>query len=114
MPPRTYSASPLGVEAAAIAAQAHGYDGFGVAETRHDAFVALALAARATTSITLQSAITVTFARNPMNLAVLANDIQSIAEGRFQLGLGSLYTPHAPERAEVTAVTDALRAGQSR
>lgn len=90
--------NPLGIEAAAIDAEANGYDGFGVAETRHDAFVSLALAARATTSITLQSGIAVAFARNPMNLAVLANDIQLIAGGRFQLGLGSQVRPHIERR----------------
>jgi probable F420-dependent oxidoreductase len=92
------SASPLAAEAAAIAAEADGYDGFGVAETRHDAFVSLALAARATSTITLQSAIAVAFARNPMNVAVLANDIQLIATGRFQLGLGSQVRPHIERR----------------
>ena len=92
------SDTPAGVEAAALVAEADGYDGFGVAETRHDAFVSLALAARATTSITLQSGIAVAFARNPMNLAMLANDIQLIAGGRFQLGLGSQVRPHIERR----------------
>jgi probable F420-dependent oxidoreductase len=92
------SDTPADVEAAALAAEADGYDGFGVAETRHDAFVSLAIAARATTSITVQSGIAVAFARNPMNLAMLANDIQLIAEGRFQLGLGSQVRPHIERR----------------
>jgi probable F420-dependent oxidoreductase len=92
------SDTPADVEAAALAAEADGYDGFGVAETRHDAFVSLALAARATTSITLQSGIAVAFARNPMNLAMLANDIQLLAAGRFQLGLGSQVRPHIERR----------------
>jgi probable F420-dependent oxidoreductase len=92
------SDAPLGVEAAAIAAEADGYDGFGVAETRHDTFVSLALSARATSAITLQSAIAVAFARNPMNVAVLANDIQLISAGRFQLGLGSQVRPHIERR----------------
>jgi probable F420-dependent oxidoreductase len=92
------SDSPADVETAAVAAEADGYDGFGVAETRHDAFVALALAARATSSITLQSGIAVAFARNPMNLAVLANDIQALSAGRFQLGLGSQVRPHIERR----------------
>jgi alkanesulfonate monooxygenase SsuD/methylene tetrahydromethanopterin reductase-like flavin-dependent oxidoreductase (luciferase family) len=52
-------ADPGRVEAAAIATEADGYDGFGVPETRHDSFVSLALAARATSSITLQSGIAV-------------------------------------------------------
>jgi probable F420-dependent oxidoreductase len=92
------SDTPLAVEAAAVAAEAAGYDGFGVAETRHDAFPSLALAARATSTITLQSGIAVAFARNPMNVAVLANDIQLIAGGRFQLGLGSQVRPHIERR----------------
>lgn len=92
------SADPASVEAAAAAAEAHGYDGFAVAETRHDAFVSLTLAARATTSITLQSGIAVAFARNPMSLAIQANDIQLLAQGRFQLGIGSQVRPHIERR----------------
>ncbi len=92
------SDSPVGIETAAVVAEADGYDGFGVPETRHDAFVSLALAARATRAITVQSAIAVAFARNPMNVAVLANDIQLIAGGRFQLGLGSQVRPHIERR----------------
>lgn len=92
------SASLLDVEAAAAAAEAAGYDGFNVPETRHDAFVSLALAARATDRIGLTSSIAVAFARNPMSMAVLANDIQLIAGGRFQLGLGSQVRPHIERR----------------
>ena len=94
----TLVSDPADVEAAAVAAEADGYDGFGVAETRHDAFVSLTLAARATASITLQSAIAVAFARNPMSMAVLANDIQLLSEGRFQLGIGSQVRPHIERR----------------
>jgi probable F420-dependent oxidoreductase len=92
------SATPSEVEAAAAAAEAAGYDGFAVPETSHDAFTALALAARATSSIALQSGIAVAFARNPMNIAVLANDLQLISAGRFQLGLGSQVRPHIERR----------------
>ena len=91
-------ASPLAIEAAAVRAEANGYDGFGVPETQHDAFPALALAARATSRISLHSAIAVAFARNPMNVAVLANDSQLICGGRFQLGLGSQVRPHIERR----------------
>ena len=92
------AATPLQIEAGAVAAEVLGYDGFAVPETRHDAFTSLALAARVTSSITLQSAIAVAFARNPMSVAVLANDIQLIAGGRFQLGLGSQVRPHIERR----------------
>jgi probable F420-dependent oxidoreductase len=92
------SDSPADMEVAAAAAEAAGYDGFSVPETRHDAFVSLALAARATERIGLQSSIAVAFARNPMNVAVLANDIQLISAGRFDLGLGSQVRPHIERR----------------
>lgn len=92
------SASPLEVEEAAVRAEKDGYAGFGAAETRHDVFTALSLAARATSRVTLQSAIAVAFARNPMSLAVAANDLQLISAGRFQLGLGSQVKPHIERR----------------
>ena len=38
------------------------------------------------------------FARNPMNLAMLANDLQELSEGRFILGLGSQIKPHITKR----------------
>lgn len=91
-------ASPLDVEAGAARAERDGYDGFGAAESRHDVFTALTLAARATRTITLQSGIAVAFARNPMSMAVLANDLQLISEGRFQLGLGSQVQAHIERR----------------
>ncbi len=92
------AASPLDAEAAAVEAESAGYDGFGIPETKHDAFTALTLAARATSRITLQSGIAVAFARNPMTVAILANDLQLISEGRFMLGLGSQVQPHIERR----------------
>ncbi len=92
------SASPTEAEAAAVSAEQVGYDGFGAAETRHDVFTTLTLVARATTRISLQSGIAVAFARNPMNVAVLANDLRLISEGRFRLGLGSQVKPHIERR----------------
>jgi probable F420-dependent oxidoreductase len=92
------SGDPVAAETAAVAAEAAGYDGFSASETRHDPFVSLALAGRATSSITLRSEIAVAFARNPMSLAMLANDVQLISRGRFQLGLGSQVRPHIERR----------------
>jgi probable F420-dependent oxidoreductase len=92
------SGDPVAAETAAVAAEAAGYDGFSASETRHDPFVSLALAARATNTITLRSEIAVAFARNPMSLAMLANDVQLISGGRFQLGLGSQVRPHIERR----------------
>jgi probable F420-dependent oxidoreductase len=92
------TASPAEAEAAAITAERQGYDGFGAPETRHDVFSTLTLAARATSRITLQSSIAVAFARNPMTVAVAANDLQLISGGRFQLGLGSQVQAHIERR----------------
>jgi len=86
------------IEAAAVAAEKDGYDGFGIAEARHDVFTALTLAAKATSRITLQSTIAVAFARNPMSLAVSANDVQLISHGRLRLGLGSQVQQHIERR----------------
>src|SRR6185369_13159490 len=92
------SASPIEAEAAALAAERAGYDGIGLPETKHDVFTTLTLAARATTTINLQSAIAVAFARNPMTVAYCANDVQLISGGRLQLGLGSQVQPHVERR----------------
>ena len=86
------------IEAGAAAAEQNGYDGFGIPEARHDVFTALTLAARATSRIKLQSGIAVAFARNPMSLAVSANDVQLVSGGRLRLGLGSQVQQHIERR----------------
>jgi probable F420-dependent oxidoreductase len=96
--PADVGADLLRIEAGAADAEQNGYDGFGIPEARHDVFTALTLAARATSRITLQSAIAVAFARNPMSLAVSANDIQLISGGRLRLGLGSQVQQHIERR----------------
>lgn len=93
-----FSAGPLETETTAVEAEKEGYDTLSVPETSHDAFVALGLAARATSRIRLQSAIAVAFARNPMTLAYQANDVQLVSGGRFDLGLGSQVRPHIERR----------------
>ncbi|HCT76421.1 MAG TPA: LLM class F420-dependent oxidoreductase [Micromonosporaceae bacterium] len=93
-----FFASPLQLEAAATLAERDGYDGIAVPETRHDAFIGLTLAAKAATRIDLISSIAVAFARNPMTVAVQANDLQLISQGRFHLGLGSQVKAHIERR----------------
>jgi probable F420-dependent oxidoreductase len=92
------AATPLETEQLAVEAEKLGYDGFGAAETRHDVFPALALAARVTSRVELQSSIAVALARNPMTVAMNANDLQLISGGRFQLGLGSQVQAHIERR----------------
>ncbi|SDL14268.1 probable F420-dependent oxidoreductase, MSMEG_2256 family [Lentzea albidocapillata subsp. violacea] len=87
-------------EAGAIAKRAEdrGYDGFWLAETKHDPFLALAGAAASTERIELGTAIAVAFARNPMTVATTANDLQLLSGGRFNLGLGSQVEAHITKR----------------
>jgi probable F420-dependent oxidoreductase len=89
---------PAGVIEAARLAERVGYDGLWSAEVSHDPFLPLVLAAEHTERIKLGTGIAVAFARNPMNLAVLANDLQTLSKGRFMLGLGSQIKPHIEKR----------------
>jgi probable F420-dependent oxidoreductase len=90
--------SAEGIAAAAREAEAIGFDGVWSTETSHDPFLPLAVAAGATERITLATGIAVAFARNPMTLAMLANDLQDLSGGRFILGLGSQIKPHVTKR----------------
>ncbi len=90
--------SPEGIAEEARRAEALGYDGIWSGEAAHDPFLPVALAAGATERIDLGTSIAVAFARNPMNLAVLANDLQTLSKGRFILGLGSQVKPHITKR----------------
>ena len=75
-----------------------GYSGGWTAETSHDPFLPLLLAAEHTTSLEIGTSIAVAFARNPMTLANTAWDLQSFSKGRFILGLGSQIKPHITKR----------------
>jgi probable F420-dependent oxidoreductase len=83
---------------AAKTQQGAGYDGVWVAETSHDPFLPLALAAEHTDTLELGTSIAVAFARNPMTLAQTANDLQVYSQGRFNLGLGSQIQTHIEKR----------------
>lgn len=75
-----------------------GYDGAFSFEAKHDPFLPLVLASERTKTLTLGTAITIAFARNPMNLANLAWGVHAISGGRFLLGLGSQVRPHIQNR----------------
>jgi len=75
-----------------------GYSGLVSAETSHDPFLPLALAAQHTERIELMTAVAVGFARNPMVLAHVAWDLQALSRGRFLLGLGSQIQAHITKR----------------
>jgi probable F420-dependent oxidoreductase len=83
---------------AAATAEEAGYDAMWTAETSHDPFFPLALAAPGTSKITLGTSIAVAFSRNPMLLANIGYDLQSLSKGRFVMGLGSQIKPHITKR----------------
>ncbi len=90
-----------GIQGAAQAArlqEAGGFDGIWAPETGHDPFLPLLLAAEATEHIELGTGIAVAFARNPMHMAMVANDIQQASKGRLLLGLGSQIKAHIEKR----------------
>jgi len=87
-----------GAGEAAARQEEQGYDGLWTAETAHDPFFPLLLASQTTTTVELATGIAVAFARNPMNLAQIAWDMQAASEGRFILGLGSQIKPHITKR----------------
>ncbi len=68
------------------------------AETAHDPFFPLLLAAEHSERIDLMTSIAVAFARTPMNLANIGHDLNAYSRGRFILGLGSQIRPHITKR----------------
>jgi probable F420-dependent oxidoreductase len=83
---------------AAAGLQRQGYAGGWTAETSHDPFLPLLLAAEHTSSLELGTNIAVAFARNPMIVANIGWDLQTYSQGRFILGLGTQIQPHIEKR----------------
>ena len=75
-----------------------GYSGALTAETAHDPFLPLAVAAGQSREIELMTSIAVAFSRSPMTLANLGHDLNAFSKGRFILGLGSQIKPHITKR----------------
>lgn len=83
---------------AARRAQRLGFDGFFTAETTHDPFLPLAVAATAGDRLDLGTAIAVAFPRSPMVIAQTAWDLAAATNGRFILGLGTQVKAHITRR----------------
>jgi probable F420-dependent oxidoreductase len=94
----TYLGDVAGAAATAVKAEAAGYEGAFSGEFANDPFLPIALAAPATTRITLGTSIVVAFARSPMTVAYTAHDLQRLSGGRFVLGLGSQIKAHINRR----------------
>ena len=82
----------------ARAAEALGFAGLWTSETKHDAFLPLAIAASETERIELGTSIAVAFSRSPMEVAQTAWDLQDLSGGRFVLGLGTQVRAHVKRR----------------
>lgn len=89
---------PAEVPGIARAAEEIGFAGLWTAETRHDPFLPLALAAEHTSRIEVGTAVAVAFARSPTVVAHVAWDLARLSRGRFILGLGSQVRAHVVRR----------------
>lgn len=82
-----------------IAAAHHcDFDGLWSTEVSRDPFLPLVLVAKESATLQLGTAVAVAFARNPMTVAAVANDLNAFSEGRFILGLGSQIQAHITRR----------------
>jgi probable F420-dependent oxidoreductase len=68
------------------------------AETRHDPFMPLVLAAEHTSHIRLGTAVAIAFPRSPMVFANIGWDLAKFSGGRFILGLGTQVKGHNERR----------------
>ena len=82
----------------ARAAEEMGFAGLWTSETKHDAFLPLAIAANETQEIELGTSVAIAFSRSPMETAQTAWDLQDLSEGRFVLGLGTQVKAHITRR----------------
>ncbi|HET9907864.1 MAG TPA: TIGR03617 family F420-dependent LLM class oxidoreductase [Anaerolineales bacterium] len=86
------------VPAIAEAAEEIGFDALWTQETQHDAFLPCTLIAEHSTRLNFGTAIAVSFARSPANLAYTAWDLAAQSNGRFILGLGTQVKAHIERR----------------
>jgi probable F420-dependent oxidoreductase len=82
----------------AKAAEEIGFDALWTQETQHDPFLPCPLIAEHTTRLHFGTAIAVSFARSPANLAYTAWDLAAQSNGRFILGLGTQVKAHIERR----------------
>ena len=104
----------VGFELDMVGAQAQeleemGYAGIMTAETSHDPFFPLLVAAQNTQKVELITSIAVAFARTPMIMANIGHDLNAFSKGRFVLGLGSQIRPHITKRFSMPWSSPAAR-----
>jgi len=86
----------------AEAAESIGFDALWTSETQHDPFLPCTLIAEHSSRLRFGTAIAVSFARSPTNLAYTAWDLASQSRGRFMLGLGTQVKAHIERRFGMT------------
>lgn len=87
-----------GIPAIAKAAEEIGFASLWTSETQHDPFLPCTLIAEHTSQMQMGTAIAVSFARSPANLAYTAWDLAAQSSGRFILGLGTQVKAHIERR----------------
>src|SRR5215210_9175844 len=86
------------IDRTARAAEDLGFAGLWTSETKHDAFLPLAIAANETQKVELGTSVAIAFSRSPMETAQTAWDLQDLSEGRILLGLGTQVKAHITRR----------------
>ncbi|HKG55024.1 MAG TPA: TIGR03617 family F420-dependent LLM class oxidoreductase [Anaerolineales bacterium] len=86
------------IPAIAKAAEGIGFDALWTQETQHDPFLPCALIAEHTTRLNFGTAVAISFARSPANIAYTAWDLAAQSNGRFILGLGTQVKSHIERR----------------
>ena len=86
------------VPAVAQAAEAMGFDALWTTETQHNAFLPHALIAEHTEKMEMGTAVVISFARSPGDIAYTAWDLAAQSQGRFILGLGTQVKGHITKR----------------
>lgn len=87
-----------GISEVGRAAEDLGFDGLWTSETKHDAFLPLAVVAGGTCKLDLGTSVAIAFSRSPMTTAQIAWDLQDLSNGRFILGLGTQVKAHITRR----------------
>jgi len=86
------------IDRTARAAEDLGFAGLWTSETKHDAFLPLAIAANETQAVELGTSVAIAFSRSPMETAQTAWDLQDLSDGRLLLGLGTQVKAHITRR----------------
>ena len=83
-------------------AEEMGFDGIGAPELKRDPFLTVAVAARETKTIRLETSVAIAFPRSPMVVAYESFNLQEMSGGRFVLGLGTQVKGHIERRFSTT------------